>query len=242
MKADRQSARKTTEPPGAPTLTEQAYRILRYAILRGDLREGAFLSEAEITAKYGISRTPFREACSRLHYEELLEVVPRRGYLVAKIGFSYVRDLFELRQHIEGIVAELAAARAEDSQIEELASLIQDSSRRVQSKNGREVDVLINANTEFHLALARMTQNAELLKVVRMILERSEHIAFIEYRCTRFQWTDLGKSHWPIVEALRKRDAVAVRKAVLNDITEAQISTLSHSSRHRARPISDSGS
>jgi len=73
---------------------------------------------------YGIGRTPFREACNRLHREGLLEVVPRRGYLVPVISFETVRDLFELRFVLESAIAELAATRATEAQIEEMEALV----------------------------------------------------------------------------------------------------------------------
>jgi DNA-binding GntR family transcriptional regulator len=236
----RQPKQKTSDIAVGTTLTEDAYRTLKWAILRGDLREGSFLSETEATQRYGISRTPFREACNRLHYEELLEVVPRRGYLVSKIGFTYVRDLFEMRQMIEGMVAEMAALRAEDSQIEELAAMIPRTPAKRESSDVLEVETLIRANSDFHLALAKMTQNAELVKLVRMILERSERIAYIEYRCIRFQWSDLGSMHYPIVEALRAHDPIATRQAVLRDITDAQISTIGQGTARKPVQLSNS--
>ncbi len=93
------------------TLVEHAYRLMKHAILRGELPEGSFLREAEILARYEIGRTPFREACNRLHNEQLLEVVPRRGYFVPELSFRAVRDLLETRIVLEGIAAELAALR-----------------------------------------------------------------------------------------------------------------------------------
>jgi DNA-binding GntR family transcriptional regulator len=84
---------------------------MKHAILRGELPEGSFLVELQILTRYGIGRTPFREACNRLHNEQLLEVVPRRGYLVPELSFRGVRDLLEARILIEGMAAELAARR-----------------------------------------------------------------------------------------------------------------------------------
>lgn len=237
----RQSSRKNPETNAGTTLTEEAYRTLKWAILRGDLLEGTFLSETEVASRYGISHTPFREACNRLHYEELLEVVPRRGYLVSKIGFSYVRDLFEMRQLVEGMIAEVAALRADDSQIDELAAIVQNACNGTNGK-AMEVEQLITANREFHLALAGMTQNAELVKLVRQVLERSERIAYIEYRCIRFHWGDFSATHLPIVEALRRRDAASAREAVLRDITDAQISTLGYGSARKPLDLKTSGS
>ena len=77
---------KSNRPQQRKTLTEQAYETLRRAIIQGDFEEGSFLSVPDVMKKYGIGRTPFREACNRLHHEKILEVVSRRGYLVQTIA------------------------------------------------------------------------------------------------------------------------------------------------------------
>src|SRR3954469_6776829 len=105
------------------TLVEHAYRVIKHGILRGEFPEGSFLNEAEILADCGIGRTPFREACNRLHNEQLLEVVPRRGYFVPEPSYRAVRDLLETRIAVEGIAAALAAFRAEPAEIDQLESL-----------------------------------------------------------------------------------------------------------------------
>lgn len=105
------------------TLTELAYAQLKRAIVRGELGEGVFLLEANITGQFKVGRTPFREACNRFHRERLLEVIPRRGYLVPELTFAAVRDLFEARIGLEGIIAELAVGRADSRRMEELESL-----------------------------------------------------------------------------------------------------------------------
>src|SRR5207248_9046269 len=85
-------------------LAERAYACIKEGIVRGEIEERGFLSEKEIMRRYRIGRTPFREACNRLHHEHLLEVVPRRGYLVPEMSLQEVRDLFELRVLVEGAI------------------------------------------------------------------------------------------------------------------------------------------
>lgn len=94
------------------TQTERAYNALKKAILRGEIEEGAFLSESRSMSRYRIGRTPYREACNRLHHEKLLEAVPRRGYLVPEISYQSVGAIFETRLILEAASAELACARA----------------------------------------------------------------------------------------------------------------------------------
>ncbi len=108
--------------------------------------------------KYRIGRTPFREACNRLHHERLLEVLSRRGYLVPEISFRTVREWLELRVLLESLIAGLAALRATAEQIREFEALGQ----RSWSARAAEPDYveMVEANTEFHLHLVYCPGNA----------------------------------------------------------------------------------
>lgn len=205
------------------TITERAYHTIKRAILLGRIREGSFLSEEDIRRSFGFGRTPFREACNRLHNERVLEVVPHRGYFVPELTFRAVRDLFEARLVLEASIAELAAVRAEPGQIHELEALAKRLLTFRDSRNN--YDQIINGNTEFHLCLARMTQNHQLVELARRILEHVERLAYIEFRSAGFKKEITQKLHGPIVEAVRKRDSYAARQAVLTDIAQAQVFT-----------------
>ena len=113
----------TSNGNGKPTQTERAYIALKKAILRGEIEEGVFLSESEMMSRYRIGRTPYREACNRLHHEKLLEVVPRRGYLVSEVSYQAVHAIFETRLVLEGAIAELACGRATEQDLEDLDGL-----------------------------------------------------------------------------------------------------------------------
>lgn len=200
----------------ASTLSDQAYETIKRGILQGEFEEGTFLSAPEVMLRYGISRTPFREACNRLHHERILEVVPRRGYLIPEISFRTVRDLFEVRLVLEVIIAELAATRATQPQLEELTRLAEESWSR--SQCGDTNEQFVKANTEFHLCLARMTQNRELLSLAAGILERNERVSYMELRSSWFQPKEIQNLHGAIVDAIRRRDPALARTAVIDDI------------------------
>lgn len=203
------------------TQTEKAYAALKKAILQGKIEEGAFLSESEMMRRNKIGRTPYREACNRLHHEGLLEIVPRRGYLVPEVTYHSVHDLFEMRVILEGAAAELAAGRAKDQDVEDLDRLVNTP------LPAKEFAVMIQANAAFHLRLARIAQNRELVESLTRILEKTEHLMYIELRRSRFRYTELRVMHGRIVDALRARNPQRLREAVLSDILEAQRATLS---------------
>lgn len=227
MSANRESAN------GSGTLAEQAYRVLKQAILRGEFAEGAFLSEADVLARFRVGRTPFREACNRLHNEKLLEAVPRRGYLVPEVSFRTVRDLIEARLILEGIAAELAAQRAEPADI----AMFEQLYRKVlaHTRNGANLDEIVQANTEFHLHLARMAHNRELETMLRGVLERSTRLFYLTVRSSTTLAADAKELLGPIVESVRSKDAVAAHKAVVRDITRGQMNVFGRDLWEKAR-------
>jgi DNA-binding GntR family transcriptional regulator len=206
------------------TLVEHAYRLIKHGILRGEFPEGSFLSEAEILAHCGIGRTPFREACNRLHNEQLLEVVPRRGYFVPELSFRQVRDLLETRIVLEGIAAELAALRGEPAEVASLENKYKQALNAARIASG--LDGFIEANQEFHLQIAHMTHNSELEALLRGVLERSTRLVYLAAQGSKEVPKEIQSLLKPIVGAIRKRDAAAAHKAVVADITRGQLNAL----------------
>jgi DNA-binding GntR family transcriptional regulator len=217
------AARKKPAPP-AGTLADRAYQAVKQAILRGEFPEGSFLSEGEITTRYQIGRTPFREACNRLHNEQLLEVVPRRGYYVPEMSFRTVRDLMETRLILEGVAAELAARRAEPAEVAELDRLCKQTLALARSRD--HLDAFIQANTDFHLQIARMARNRELESLLRGVLERSTRLFYLVVRSTQTPEKDAEDFLKPIVDAVRRKDSRAAHEAVVTDITQGQLNVL----------------
>ncbi len=207
-------------PKGKATQTERTYHIIKQAVLRGEIQEGQFLSEKDFLDKYKIGRTPFREACNRLHNDKILEVVPHRGYFVPELTFRGFGDMFEVRFVIESAIAEIAALRATPAQVAEL-DLIADKFSHHPSP--LDTDQVISLNKEFHLCLARMTQNNELVDLERRILERTERLMYIECRRSGHPALLFSELHKAVVEAVRRGDSDAARRSVRQDITHSQI-------------------
>ncbi|MGH9641477.1 MAG: GntR family transcriptional regulator [Terriglobales bacterium] len=202
------------------TLTEKAYLCIKEGIVRGEIEEGVFLSERETMKRYRIGRTPFREACNRLHHEHLLEAVAHRGYFVPRMSLQEVRDLFEIRVLVEGALAELAASRATPREINELSQLANQSVPSASSQKSDRNNDRAEVNTNFHLHLAAMAHNGELLRFEKGVLERTRRLAYNVARSIGAQQPEMSlrSLHQPIVDAIRKRDRTAARIAVFHDI------------------------
>ena len=111
----------TPGPPGAEEpatrlirrrpLHDEAAERLRDMIVEGHLAAGERVNEADLCAQLGISRTPLREALKVLAAEGLVDLLPRRGARIARLGAREVGELFEVLGGLERTAAELAAAR-----------------------------------------------------------------------------------------------------------------------------------
>jgi len=200
------------------SLTERAYRVLRAGILRGELKDGMFLTEGDAKARFHIGHTPFREACNRLLYEGLLESMPRRGYFIPQMSIHKVRNLFETRTLVETQAVELAAVRATPLQIQKMAELLKEPV--VHTHPTDPMDALVRANSKFHLALAEMTQNEEIVRVVSSVLDRAARLVYLSK--SDLPNFDVHSLHRPIFNALRKRNASLARKLLLTDLRSGQ--------------------
>ncbi len=98
----------------AQSLTDLAYRRLEELVVTLQLAPGSGVSEAELSRKLGIGRTPIREALQRLARERLVVILPRRGIVVSEINALTQLRLIETRRELERLLARRAAKRATD--------------------------------------------------------------------------------------------------------------------------------
>ncbi|KRE00176.1 hypothetical protein ASE63_08800 [Bosea sp. Root381] len=103
-------------PQPAPSLTEIAYRRLEEAIVTLSMRPGAVLTEAQLIDMVGVGRTPVREALIRLAQQGMVEILPRKGVLVAGINAIDIMAALDAREVLERLIASDAAKRASPSE------------------------------------------------------------------------------------------------------------------------------
>src|ERR1700756_1906720 len=119
------------EPP--QTLADQAYRELEEEITTLRIPPGAILSEAQLSERFGIGRTPVREALQRLAREGLVVIMPRRGVVVSEIDVAAQLRLLEVRRELERLMVRGAAQRASNTQckrFQEIASGMEQAATR----------------------------------------------------------------------------------------------------------------
>lgn len=187
----------------APSLTEQTYLGIKDDILRGRLAPESLLLEHELADRFGVSKTPIREALRRLINEGWVLVIPRRGYLVRQLRLQDVREVFALRQAIEASLLHETLRRAAPTDLEALLPWV-DS----QKASADDRDRAVVAGSNFHLSLARLSGNGRAERILVGLLDEVRRLHHIQPGLdSRLSESQELEDHRRIVAALLDRDA-----------------------------------
>lgn len=220
-------AAKTAAPKRKPvfvaerrvTIAQQAYQYLRREIVDGRLVPRAALSEADLSASLGVSRTPVREALFRLRTEGYLEVEPKTGWYVRPIDFDSVDQLYELRIVLEtASVVRLAARAADPPELEALKAVwLVPAAERL--SDGHAVGAL---DEQFHATLVRATGNAEMTRVHQDVTERIRIVRRLDFtRSDRIEAT--YQEHAKILRAVMQRKAEQAQLLLKSHIEQSRL-------------------
>jgi DNA-binding GntR family transcriptional regulator len=190
------------------SLAERAYHEIKRLIITGGLAPGAAILEGTLAARFGVSKTPIREALKRLELEGLTRVLPRVGYVVSPVSVGDVRALFELRMMLEPAAAELAADRVSPELLAELDSLARVSFAGADRENYAQ---LLEVNSRFHLDVVRGAGNARLTEILARALAEAERILHMAVDL-RDASDLIIRDHVEIVRALREKDGARARR------------------------------
>lgn len=132
------------------TSTERALAAVRELILHGQFAAGARLGEVELAERLGVSRTPVREALTRLAAEGLVELVPNRGARVASWSVAELEGVFDLRSALEPRLTGYAAPRARPDDVALLDELAAQMIAVGLPGPNQDLDALVPLNRRFH--------------------------------------------------------------------------------------------
>ena len=132
-------------------------------MLGGEVAPGERLGQVELAERFGISRTPVREALRRLAGESLVNFHSNRGFRVADLGLDAVLRRMEVRSIVEPGIARLAALRRTEEDLRRLEEAI------AGEEGARDGVAAHDASRDFHLALARASGNEELARVLNSL-------------------------------------------------------------------------
>jgi DNA-binding GntR family transcriptional regulator len=190
------------------TIADQVYRRLRRAIVNGEIQGRTRLVESNIARKLGASRTPVREAISRLTSDGLVSPHSSGGVEVVDTQFE-LDDIYRIREALEGCAAALAAVRVTDAELAGLRELVE----ATRNSDPHDLTSRVRINTEFHQLICAASRSERLIQMVNAYRE-----FFIGEQAlgqfTQGASVQALKDHEDILHALRDRDPKRAERLV----------------------------
>jgi len=191
---------------------ERVYRILRDLLKTAKLPPGEFLSEIDLAARCGTSRTPVREACTRLMQDGWLSRIRRKGFMVTPISVRDIIDMYEYRKLLECFSAEKVSETATEELIGELRAIVSP-----ENSSSAVLPDILQANVEFHRRLSELAGNQRVIAELNLTLD---YVTRLDTLCTQTVPGWIG--HGDILRAIQTRQPAKARRAMQVHIDDSR--------------------
>ncbi len=203
-------------------LRDVVFQNLRQAILKGELEPGERLMEIHLAKRLGVSRTPIREAIRKLELEGLVDMVPRRGAVVASITRKDMRDVLEVRRTLEMLAVEVACERISQGELEKLKAAGREFER---SGGSGDIIRLVQADMAFHEIIYAATGNLRLVNILGNLREQMYRYR-MEYLKDTSSYGQLNREHERIYQGIRDKDKETACQAIREHIDNQETAIL----------------
>lgn len=195
----------------------ELYALIRKAITTGRFVPGQRLSERELAEQYGISRTPIREAFRHLIQEGLIIYKPNSGYRIVPLSEDLAQHIMLLRETLETIAAKLVMQKDPQGTAQAMKKTLPKA--RAAYREGKLAE-LISANQSFHQTLVEKAGNPILATMYQILQGYIGLMMSVSLSWPR-RPAETFKEHEQIIQALEKRDARKLEKAICRHIHSA---------------------
>lgn len=203
-----------------------AYSMILDAIDLGVYRPGDRLVESELAERFGVSRTPIREALQRLETQSLL-ARDGRSLIVASLDHNQMAELYVVRRELEGLAARLAAQHATDEEIRILREMVE-----VDNALTDDPAALSRANRRFHKQVHLASHNRYLVQQLDLV-HRTMALMATTSLAAQGRGEIAQAEHDAIVTAIEHKDADAANQALREHISVAFMTRLKQDAARR---------
>lgn len=192
------------------TLREKILENIRDAIISGTLKAGSRVSEPDLAERYGISRTPIREAFRQLESEGFLTVIPRRGAVVSEFSQKDVEEFYAIKSILEGYAARRACAKLTRQQLERLQSI---NDRLSELAEQNDIKTFFKIHGDFHDLFIKAADNEKLRELITSLVTRFQRLRLMSLSLPGRMRISV-QEHEKIIDAFSRKDAEAAETLV----------------------------
>ncbi len=201
------------------SLADMAYGSLRSQITKLEIPPGEPLTEAQLAAELGLSKTPVREALGRLRQDGFVLSDAKSHYRASPVTIKDTRDLFGMRVLLEGEAAALAAGQALG--LGDLKALEALQATSYDTSSPESVDAFLEANTRFHVLIGRVSGNDRLATVLELTLVQMERLFRVGLMLSS-RADEIVHEHRTLVQAIVAGDPDRARAEAIHQVRSSQ--------------------
>ena len=201
-----------------PLLSERAYERIKHDIICCQIAPGTEVSETQLCAQYRLGKASVRSALSRLAHDGLVRAIPRRGYMVTPVTLKDIQDVFELRLLLEPRAARLAAGRVDAKRLQMLDEICRAGYQPGKPKSTAR---FLEANKEFHFAIAQASGNTRLAHAIAQLLDEMTRLLHLGLGI-RNRSQEMQHEHRTLVRALVRGEGATAEKICQQQIEAAR--------------------
>ena len=192
------------------TLRERILETIRDAIIKGALKPGEKVAEPELAERFGISRTPIREAFRQLESEGYLTVIPRKGAVVTAFSQKDVEEFYAIKSILEGYAAKRACENLSPKEIEKLEAI---NAKLSQLSEGADVKQFFRVHNDFHDLFVKAANNEKLYEMITNLVSKFQRLRLASLNVPGRMKTSV-EEHEKIIDAFRKKNPSGAEKLV----------------------------
>ena len=196
------------------SLSEQAYVLIKGAIMNNYMKPMEELSEEMLAAQLGISRTPVRSAIKKLAFEKLVVLRPGKTTIVADISAQDIMKVFAVRIALEPLAAQKAAAVITPSQLEQLEAVL---AAQTEAMRGDDYNLYMMKEYEFHAGIAALAENDLLYEFVEKVNTQVQRFHTLSSALQASSALALME-HEQLLDRFRVKDAAGAGETMLTHV------------------------
>lgn len=184
-------------------MKKKIYDILKEEIITLCLPPGEPLIEEKLAKRFKVSRTPIREVLNKLNHEGLVELIPQKGAFVGRVGFIDVRELFQIREALEGIATKISVSRFTKEELDEFESAL----------DTEDLDKAEEVGRKLHQTILEKAGNKRISSLIDVLRSQIERMYFFAKNLPGREKRSL-EEHREILRALKMKNGELAEKAM----------------------------
>lgn len=196
------------------TLKTIAYEEIKRLILNGELEGGSFVTENQLVDILNMSRTPIRSALIKLEMEGFINKSAKQGIIIENISISKAIDIYDFRMALESYIIKKIVEQGLSEK--EKAVLLANLEQQKQCVQNNDIEEFSKVDYDFHLTLARIYDNKEIIFTLESISEKLKLIAITVMNKRTKRIKSAYEEHKRIYDCIIKKDVEQATVEIIN--------------------------